>query len=151
MTVKQSIDQDLKTAMLAGDKQKVEALRGLKSVILNTEITAGNRESGLDDAQAVNVLQKEVKKRRDAIELYEKANNPERVQIEQYEIGVISEYLPKQLAESEIQQIVDAEIASLGQPFTQQQMGTVIAAVKTKTQGAADGAVIARIVREKLT
>ena len=150
MSIKQSIDQDLKNAMLAGDKQKVEALRGLKSVILNTEITNGTRESGLDDAQAVSVLQKEVKKRKDAIDLYNKTGNPQRAQTEQYEIDVIENYLPKQLSEDQIRMIVEEEIESLDQPFTQQQMGVVIGSVKKRAEGAADGALIARIVREKL-
>lgn len=150
MSIKQSIDQDLKNAMLAGDKQKVEALRGLKSVILNTEITNGTRESGLDDAQAVCVLQKEVKKRKDAIDLYNKTGNPQRAQAEQYEIDVIENYLPKQLSEDQIRMIVEEEIESLNQPFTQQQMGVVIGSVKKRAEGAADGALIARIVREKL-
>ena len=150
MTIKQVIDQDLKTAMLSGDKPLVEVLRGIKSAILNVEISGGNREQGLSDVDIIAVLQKESKKRGDAIELYEKANQKERAEAEQYERQIIEKYLPEQMSDEEVRLLIDAEIKSLNSPFTRQQMGQVIGAIKAKTAGGVDGATIARLVQEKL-
>jgi uncharacterized protein YqeY len=150
MTLKSQIDQDLKTAMLAGDKPLVSVLRGIKSTILNAEISTSSRQEGLSDAEVVALLQKESKKRTEAAELYEKNDRKDRASNERYEQQIIGAYLPKQLDEEEVRKIISAEIAALGQPFSSAQMGAVIGAVKAKTSGAVDGATIARLVKEKL-
>ncbi len=150
MTLKSQIDQDLKTAMLAGDKPLVSVLRGIKSAILNAEISTSSRDEGLSDGEVVNLLQKESKKRTEAAELYEKNDLNDRAESERYEQRVISAYLPKQLDDEEVRTIISAEIDALGEPFSPAQMGAVIGAVKAKTSGAVDGATIARLVREKL-
>jgi uncharacterized protein YqeY len=149
MSVKQQIDADIKTAMLAGDKVLVTTLRGLKSAILNVEVAEGKREEGLSDDVVINMLQKEAKKRQESADLYAQGGSPERQQAELTEKTVIEKYLPQQLSEAEISILIDEVIASTGASGLQS-MGQVIGGVKAKAGAAADGAVIARLVKEKL-
>lgn len=148
--IKQSIEQDLKAAMLAGDKRLVTVLRTVKGVILDAEIAKGVRETGLPEDEVVALLQKESKKRGEAAALYESGNDAERAANERYEQEVLSNYLPAQLSEAEVAQIVDDVLSELGD-VDMQQMGRVIGAVKAKAGPAADGALIAKIVKERLT
>ncbi len=149
--IKQTIDQDLKTAMLAGDKQLVSVLRGLKSVILYSEVAESMRDKGLGDPQIVALLQKESKKRQEAADLYEKASSADRAQAELYEKQIIDGYLPAAPDAEELGKIVDSVIADSGEPLTTQTMGKVISKVKEETGGSADGATIAKLVRERLS
>jgi len=143
------IESDIKTAMLAGDKTKAETLRGLKSAILNEAISQGVKDEGLDEAQMQKVLQREAKKRSEAAELYKKVGESERANAELNEKAIIDSYLPQQMSETEIAQAVDVEVAKLDKP-SMQDMGRVIGAVKSTLGGQADGAIIAKIVKEKL-
>lgn len=147
--IKQAIEVDLKKAMLAGDKRRVSVLRTVKSVILDVEIKDGVREAGLDNDKVIAVLQKEAKKRGEAAELYSTANDSERAEQELYEQAVINEYLPEAMASDDVAAIVDEVIASFDAP-TPQMMGQIIGAVKAKTGAAADGAVIAGLVKARL-
>jgi uncharacterized protein YqeY len=149
MSVKQQIDSDIKTAMLAGDKVLVTTLRGLKSAILYVEVAEGARDEGLPEDKVISILQKEAKKRQESADLYEQGGNTEKQQAELTEKTVIEKYLPKQLSEEEIGAIVDDVIGATG-ANGMQAMGQVIGAVKAKAGAAADGSVIARIVKEKL-
>ena len=95
MSLKQVIDQDLKEALLAGDRLKADTLRMIKSVILNQEIAQNKRDSGLDDQEVIACLQKEAKKRQEASDLYIKAGSVERSKKELDEKKVIEAYLPE--------------------------------------------------------
>jgi uncharacterized protein YqeY len=148
--LKQTIDQDIKSAMLSGDKRTANALRNLKSAILSAEIATGKREEGLLDQETVSLLQKEQKKRVEAADLYDKGGNAEQAEEERFEEALIQKYLPKQLSEDEIKELIDQVIAELGTDFNQQAMGRVIAGVKNKSGGAADGATVARLVKARL-
>jgi uncharacterized protein YqeY len=150
MSVKQQIDADLKTAMLAGDKTLVMTLRGLKSAILYVEVAENARDQGLAEDKVITVLQKEAKKRLESADLYKQGGNAEKQQAEMNEKKVIEKYLPQQLSEDEIGKIIDEVITSTGASGLQA-MGQVIGAVKVKTGASADGAVIARLTKEKLT
>jgi uncharacterized protein YqeY len=150
MTLKQEIDQDLKTAMLSGDSQKVSVLRGLKSAMVYAEVAAGTREQGLDDQAAMTVLAKEVKKRQESADLYKQGGSEDRAQAELAEKVIIEKYLPKQLSEAEVTTIVDKVFAEAGTP-TMQDMGKLIATVRLQINGVADGALIARLVKERLS
>jgi len=148
MSIKGQIEADIKQAMLAGDKTLVETLRGLKSAILYAEVAAGTR--GEDDDQAVQtVLSKEAKKRQESADLYKQGGNDEKAQAELTEKQVIAKYLPEQMDEAAVSKIVDEVIAELG-ATSAQQMGQVIGKVRERTQGQADGGVIARLAKEKL-
>lgn len=148
MSLKNQIDADIKVAMLAGEKTLVTTLRGLKSAILNVEVAKGLRETGLADSEITDILAKEAKKRQESADMYIQGNSKERADAELQEKAIIERYLPKQLSEQEIQQIINEVTAELGTSV--QQMGQIIGAVKAKTSGSADGAIIAKLVKEKL-
>jgi uncharacterized protein YqeY len=143
------IDSDLKAAMLAGDKVKAEILRGLKSALQYEAVNIKSEDRSLSDDQAQKVLAKESKKRQETAEIYKKANEAERAEKELAEKAVIDNYLPKQLSDEEVEKLVMQEIEKSG-ASTQADMGRVIGAVKAQAGASADGAMIARIVKEKL-
>ncbi len=147
--IQDQITKDLKKALLGGDKVAATVLRGLKSTIGYAEVAAGKRETGLEDVEIIALFQKEVKKRQESADLYIKAGDQERADKELAEKKIIETYLPARLTEDEIAKHVDAVIAELG-VVDSKSMGQVIATVKTRTQGAADGAIIAHITKERL-
>jgi uncharacterized protein YqeY len=148
--MQEQIEKDLKQAMLAGDKAKAETLRGIKSALLNESISLGARDSGLTDDQVQKILAKESKKRQEAADLYKQGGSEERASAELAEKAIIDGYLPEQLGEDEISKLADEAIAATGAAGLPD-MGKVIGAVKAQAGGSADGAVIARIVKEKLS
>ena len=150
MSVKEQIDADLKTAMLAGEKTLVTTLRGLKSAILYAEVAENKRDEGLAEDSVITLLQKEAKKRQESADLFKQGGNLEKQAAELVEKTVIEKYLPAQLSEEEITKMVEETIAATGAQGMQS-MGQVIGAVKDKAGPAADGSVIARIVKEKLS
>jgi hypothetical protein len=143
------IEQDLKAALLSGDAEKVSTLRGVKSVLLNEKVAKGKRESGLTDEEVLPLLSKEAKKRQESADLYVQGGNQERADQELSEKKIIEGYLPEQLSEAEIAQLVDEAIGSTG-ASGQADMGKVIGAVRAKAGATADGALIAKITKEKL-
>jgi len=150
MTIKDQINSDIKIAMLAGDKDQVMVLRGLKSVILYAEVAEGARDSGLAEPQVVGLMQKELKKRQESADLYRQGGNIVKAEAEESEKIIIAGYLPEQLTEMAIKALIENEIKRLGD-VSLQQMGQLIGSVKTAGGGNADGAVIARLVKERLT
>ncbi len=149
MTIKEQLDQDLKKAMLAGDKTLATTLRGLKSAILYAEVAGGSREQGLPDAEIITLFGKEAKKRQESADLYVRGGSQERADAELSEKAVIEAYLPKQMSDEELAALVDEAIIAVGEAGPQA-MGKVIAAVKERSQGQADGGRIAAAVRQKL-
>ena len=147
--LKQRIEQDLKDAMLGGDKQRVSTLRILKSAILYVEVAKGIRGIGLDDSEIVELFSKEAKKRQDTAELYRKAGEADRATAEIAEKEIIEGYLPKQLSDVELRLIVQDAITASG-AVSSQQMGQIISEVKKRVEGSEDGARIARLVKEGL-
>lgn len=150
MTIKEQIEKDIKQAMLAGDKTLVTTLRGLKSSILYAEVAAGARDQGLADDTVVALLQKESKRRQESADLFAQGGNSEKSAAEQAEKEVIAQYLPAQMDEQELSELVKAKAAELGITGPQQ-MGQLIGAVKQVAGAAADGAVIARLAKEQLS
>lgn len=147
--LKQRLQDDVKAAMLAGDTLRLETLRGLKSVILYAEVAAGKREEGLGDAEIESLLAKEAKKRQESADLYKQGGANDRADKELSEKAIIEEYLPKQLSEDEVAAVVD-EVINEVKPEGMQQMGQVIGQVKSRLGNSADGALIAKLVKEKL-
>lgn len=135
--------------MLAGDKTKVEALRTLKSALQYEAVNLKAQDAGLKDEQAQAVLAREAKKRTEAAELYKQAGADDRAKAELAEKAIIEVYLPAQLNEDDIKLVVETELAKLESPQLSD-MGKVIGAVRAKLGASADGAVIARLVKEKL-
>lgn len=149
MSIKQQLDQDLKTAMLAGDKVLVTTLRGLKAAILNAEVAENARDAGLAEDKVISLLQKEAKRRQESADLFAQGGNSEKAEAELKEKAVIEAYLPAQMSEAELSTLIDAVIAQTG-ASGMQMMGQVIGAVKAKAGASADGGTIARLVKEKL-
>ena len=143
------IEQDLKTALLAGDRLKVDTLRSLKSALLYFKVEKGKRESGLGVEEETLVISRESKKRAESAELYLRGGNKEKADTELAEKVIIDQYLPKQLTEDELLKIV-LEVIGDKQAQDKPAMGQVIVLVKQKTAGAADGGNIARLVKENL-
>lgn len=149
MTLKSQLDNDLKTALLGGDRFRADVLRNLKAAILNEEVAQNKRDQGLDDTVIEQIIAKEVKKRLDSVQQYTDAARPELAEAEQAEAAVLNEYLPEQLSEEEVQSIVTEVIAQLS-ASDPQAMGQVIGAVKARVGNTADGAMIARLVKQSL-
>ena len=143
------IQDDMKAALLGGHRFEGDTLRNLKAAILNEEVAQGKRDEGIDDAEVKKIIAREIKKRRESIKLYEENNRPELAEPEKEEIAVLEKYLPQMMSEADITTLVDSVIAGMGD-VSMAQMGQVIGAVKAKAGNAADGALVARIVKEKL-
>ena len=140
----------LKQALLARDSETATTLRGMKSVILNAEVAAGKRETGLPDDEVIGLLQKEAKKRQEAAQIYRDAGDEVRADKELSEKAIIDKFLPEQLDEATVATLVTEAIDATG-ATSMQDMGKVIGLVKAKTGATADGSVIAKLVKEKLT
>lgn len=149
MALKEQIQNDLKAALLGGNRFEADVLRNLKAAILNEEVAQGKRDEGLLDAEIEKIVAREVKKRAESTKLYEDNGRPELAEVEKNEAAVIEKYLPTQLSEDELRAMVQEIIAGMGD-VSMQQMGQVIGAVKAKAGNAADGALVARIVKEQL-
>lgn len=148
--IKDKLTQDLKTALLAKDSDRATLIRGLKSAILYAEVAEGIRDTGLSDEACIAIFQKEAKKRQESADMYSKGGAPDRAAKELAEKRLIEDYLPQQLSEAEISEIIDGIVAEMGMVDVKS-MGQVIGAVKAQTKGSADGAIIAKLVKEKLT
>lgn len=144
------LERDLKAALLAGDKSKVETLKIIKNALQYEAVSLRIERSKLTEEQIIKVLAREAKKRQEAAELYEKAGEQARAEAEKAEKAIIDSYLPEQLSESEIAAAVKREVGKLENP-TPADMGRIIGAVRNRLQGQADGALIARLVKENLS
>lgn len=143
------ISQDLKQALLSKDAQRVTVLRGLRSVILYAEVAAGKREEGLDDAAIIALLQKEAKKRQESADLYQQGGDAARATAELEEKKIIEAYLPAALSDEEVAEYVDTAVRETGAD-DMKALGQVISRAKELAGGAADGATVARIAKERL-
>jgi uncharacterized protein len=148
--LKEQIGQDLKQALLSGDKDRATTLRGLKSVILYAEVAKGVREAGLADEEIITLLAKEAKKRQESADLFTKGGADDRAAKELAEKKIIESYLPSQLSDEELQNAVDAAISEVGAADASG-MGKVIGLVKQKVGASADGSRIAQMVKERLS
>jgi len=147
MSLLERLSQEMKAAMLAKDSERLSTLRLLKSAIGYAEIE--KKTEKLSDPEIVDIVQKEINKRRDAIEQYDKAGRTELVSKEKAEVSVLEGFLPKPLSAEELDQLVRATIKELG-ATGKKEMGTVIKAVQTKAAGRADGRTISAVVGKLL-
>jgi len=136
----------LKDAMKAGDKDRRNAIRLLQSAIKQVEIDSRNE---LDNAAVMKILQKEAKKRREAIDELEAAGRRGDAASERFELAVIEDFLPRQLTAAELKPIVQAAIVETG-ATSMKQMGQIMKMVMPKVNGLADGKQVNAIVRELL-
>jgi uncharacterized protein YqeY len=149
MALKQRVEDDMKAALLGGNRFVVQTLRGLKAAILNEEVAQNKRDGGLTDDVIEQIIAKEVKKRNESAILYDQNDRQESAADERREIEILSVYLPKQLSELELKSIIDDKVTEVGATDVKM-MGQVIAAVKNDVGNTASGSVIARLVKEAL-
>lgn len=142
------ISADIKSAMLAKDKVRLEALRGVKKEFLEAK-TAKGGDGTLSDDNAMKILAKMVKQRRESAAIYTEQNRPELADNELAEAAVIEEYLPKQLTEEELTAELKAIIAQVG-ATSAKEMGKVMGVASKALAGRADGRVISAKVKELL-
>ena len=140
--LKSKIQDDVKVAMRARDRERLSALRLITAAIKQKEV---DDRVDLDDGAVVGVLEKMIKQRRDSIEQYQKAGRDELAAREAYEIDVINAYMPVALEDAELEALIDAVVEQTG-ASTMKEMGKVMGALKAKVQGRADmGAVSAKV------
>lgn len=142
------INQDIKKAMLAREKLRLEALRSIKAAILLAK-TAEGGSGTVSEADAVKMLQKMAKQRKDSAEIYTTQNRPELAAKELDELAIIEAYLPKQMAPEEVESILRALIVELG-ASSPKDMGKVMGQATKQLAGKADGKLVAELVKQLL-
>jgi uncharacterized protein YqeY len=145
-TLKERIQEDMKNAMRAKEKERLATVRLILAAIKQKEV---DERIELDDNQVLAVLEKMVKQRRDSIKQYEDANRQELADKEKEEITVLQEYLPEQMDSAELEAVVSEVIASTGAAGPQD-MGKVMGALKPRIQGRADMGQASQLVKSKL-
>jgi len=147
MSLSERVSQEIKSAMLARDPDRLTALRMLKSAIGYAQIE--RKTDNLADAEVIAIIQKEIKKRRDAIDQYEKGARPELAAKEKTELTVLEAFLPQPFSNEELERLVRATIQEIG-ATSKKEMGAVIKAVQAKAAGRADGKTISALVGKLL-
>jgi uncharacterized protein YqeY len=145
-TLKQRITDDMKAAMKGGDKPRLGVIRLILAAIKQIEV---DERIELDDERVLSVLDKMVKQRRDSISQYESAGRTELADQEKFEIGIIQDYLPRQLSEEEIAALIDEALAATG-ASGMKEMGKLMGWLKPKLQGRADMGAVSASIRQKL-
>lgn len=148
MNLFDQISNDIKTAMLARDKQRLEALRGIKKEFLEAK-TAKGSDGDLSDDVAMKILVKMVKQRKDSAQIYTEQNRPELAEGELAEAKIIEEYLPKQMTEGELEAALKSIIAEVG-ATSAKDMGKVMGVATKRLAGKAEGKAISTKVKELL-
>jgi uncharacterized protein len=145
MHIEEKINADIKTAMLAKEAKKLEALRAIKSVVLLLKTSA----EGLTEDTAMKAIQKEVKKRKETAEIYKTQNRPDLEETELYQAAIMEKYLPQQMSEEEIKSELTKIIASLGASGAGD-MGKVMGAASKALAGKADNKMVSSLVKQML-
>jgi uncharacterized protein len=146
VTLKQQITEDMKAAMRAGDTKRRDAIRLLQAAIKQREV---DERIELDDAAVVAVMEKMLKQRRDSIAQYEAAHRQDLADAEKYEVNVLQIYMPQALSDAEVKDAVAEAISATGAEG-QQDMGRVMAVLKSRLSGRADMGKVSALVRIKL-
>jgi hypothetical protein len=150
MSLKDRISEDIKTAMKAKDKVRLETVRSIKKVILEKEVSLRPQgQESLTESQETEVLVQQAKQRREALEMFRQAGRDDLVEQQVQELAIIEEYLPKQLSDDEVGTVVDEVMASVGASSIKD-MGKVMGPVMQQLKGKADGQKIQAIVKAKL-
>ena len=149
MNLFDQVSSDIKSAMLAKDKVRLEALRGVKKEFLEAK-TAKGSDGELSDETAMKILVKMVKQRKESAQIYTEQNRPDLAESELAEAAVIEAYLPKQMTDEELTEALKAIIAQVG-ATTPQEMGKVMGVATKQLAGRADGRAISTKVKELLS
>jgi uncharacterized protein YqeY len=146
MSLKERLQEDWKLAMKSKDSFRAGVISLARAAVLQSEKTDGK---AIDDEQVIAVLSKEVKQRKEAIVEFEKGSRPDLVEQTEKEIEILLDYLPQQLTEDEIHEIVRTAVIEVGANSIKD-MGKVMAAVQPRVKGRADGKLVSQIVKEQL-
>jgi len=148
MSLTTTINADIKAAMLAKEKEKLEALRAIKSAILiaNTEKNAGE----ISEEDEIQLLKRLVKQRKESAATYTEAGRNDLAEKEESQASIIEKYLPKQLSEEEMQKIID-EIIAQTNADSMKDMGKIMGLAVKKTAGKADNKALSEIIKKKLS
>lgn len=146
MSLIERIDSDLKEALKTGQKERLTVLRGLKSDIKYKQIELGQAPSDVD---VIGVLTTNAKRRRESIEQFRAGGREDLATKEEFELGIIAAYLPEQMSEDRLRQIIAETISETGAD-SPQKMGLVMKALMPKIKGQADGKLVSRLVTEML-
>ncbi|MBY9079435.1 GatB/YqeY domain-containing protein [Paenibacillus sp. HN-1] len=146
MNLSERLNEDMKQAMKSKDKFKLSTIRMVRSTIKNLEI---DLKRTLDDNEVLDILSREIKQRKDALQEFEKAGRDELAASNKAEIEIIQEYLPEQLSEEEIKVIVQQTIQETG-ASSKTDMGKVMSALMPKVKGRADGKLVNQAVQQFL-
>ena len=149
MTLAERIDADLKDAMRARDAARLGVLRMLKSALKYAAIEKAGAEGELDDAEATQVIRKQVKQRQDSIESFEKGGRAELAEKEKAELALLNQYLPAAMSAEDLGRLVRETIAETG-ATSKAQMGAVMKALGPKVAGRADGKTLSQEVQRQL-
>ncbi len=149
MNLSQRIDSDLKEAMRARDSTKLGVLRMLKSALKYAAIAKSGTDAELSDAEATQVIRKQVKQRQDSIESFEKGGRAELASKEKEELSILNEYLPQAMTADELARVVRETITEVG-ATSKAQMGPVMKALQAKIAGRADGRTLSAEVQKQL-
>ncbi|WMN12637.1 GatB/YqeY domain-containing protein [Marivirga salinae] len=148
MSLKQQIDTDIKNAMKAKNKEELQALRSIKSMILLAESEKGAEENLTEDAE-MKLLMKAAKQRRESADTYKSNGREELAKAELFELDVIERYLPKQMSEQELRSKLEDIISKIGATGPQD-MGKVMGVATKELAGKADGKMISQLVKQIL-
>ena len=146
MPLKERITEDMKSAMRAGEKERLGTIRMALAAIKQREV---DERVTLDDGQVLGVLEKMIKQRKEAVAQFQSGGRADLVAKESAEIGVLEAYLPAQMSAAEIDALITQAIASSG-AASAKDMGKVMAIVKSQAQGRADMSAVSALVRERL-
>jgi len=149
MELEKIINNDLKEAMLAKDRRKLEAIRAIKAALLLEKTGGDVSTSEIPEAVELKMLQKLVKQRKESAQIYREQGRPELAEEEEYQASIIEKYLPKQMSEEEVKAAVEKIVADLG-ASTMKDMGRVMGAASKQLAGKADNRMISQIVRSLL-
>lgn len=148
--LKDKIQDDLQAAMIAKDELRLSTVRMLKSAIQYHEIQKGGAGYEATDEDVIEVIGREIKKRNEAIELYKKGGRDELAQKEEKELEILKTYLPEQMSEEEIRNLVKQSISETGASSIQE-MGKVMGTLMPKVKGRAAATLVSNLVREQLS
>lgn len=144
--LKQTLTDTIIVSMKAREIERVKVLRNVQAVIKQIEI---DRQTELNDAEVLEILQKQLKQRHESLTIFTENGRDDLANKEQFEIDIINEYMPKQMDDAELAALVNAEIAEQG-ATSMRDMGRVMGILKTKTAGRADPALISKLLKDAL-
>lgn len=145
--MKNKIIEDIKSAMKSQDKVALAVVRMLKSNIQMAEL---NKKSELTDDEIVSIVSKQIKMRKDSIKEFEKGNRNDLIEQSEQEIKILEKYLPEQLTEEEITDIINSVFSRVN-PTSSSDMGKIMGALTPLVKGKADMGIVSKIVKEKLS